>query len=109
MGLFLGQTLILYLQHKYGPRFIIPKFLQPKQYNYYQEYKPRDMEECAICLNSLMMEPEQLEQDLDKVLLIKTLMITPCNHKFHPTCLKNWMDVKLQCPTCRQTIPPWSD
>lgn len=36
-------------------------------------------------------------------------MVTPCGHKFHPSCLKNWMDVKLTCPTCRKNIPPVSE
>lgn len=40
------------------------------------------------------------------MLVSKVLMITPCGHKFHPSCLKSWMEVKLTCPTCRYTIPP---
>lgn len=40
------------------------------------------------------------------MLVGKILMITPCGHKFHPSCLKSWMEVKLSCPTCRHTIPP---
>lgn len=33
-------------------------------------------------------------------------MLTPCHHKFHENCLKNWMIVKLECPTCRGNLPP---
>jgi len=33
-------------------------------------------------------------------------MKTPCNHKFHEKCLKSWMQVKLECPTCRRELPP---
>lgn len=32
--------------------------------------------------------------------------ITPCNHIFHLACLQQWSDYKMECPTCRQEIPP---
>jgi transmembrane E3 ubiquitin-protein ligase len=31
--------------------------------------------------------------------------MTPCMHEFHCRCLKGWMDIKLQCPTCRSPLP----
>jgi RING-finger-containing ubiquitin ligase len=34
------------------------------------------------------------------------IMQTPCKHKFHESCLKSWMDIKLECPFCRQKLPP---
>ena len=33
-------------------------------------------------------------------------MITPCKHKFHESCLKNWVKIRLECPICRSQIPP---
>ena len=33
-------------------------------------------------------------------------MTTPCNHNFHEECLQQWMEVKLECPTCRSQLPP---
>ncbi|KAL6950844.1 hypothetical protein ACO0QE_000126 [Hanseniaspora vineae] len=33
-------------------------------------------------------------------------MVTPCYHVFHTTCLVTWMNTKLQCPVCRQPLPP---
>jgi hypothetical protein len=33
-------------------------------------------------------------------------MITPCDHLFHTTCLRPWLDHALQCPTCRLMLPP---
>ena len=30
----------------------------------------------------------------------------PCNHWFHRRCLEEWMNVKMECPTCRATLPP---
>lgn len=33
-------------------------------------------------------------------------MITPCRHAFHSKCLEGWMKYRLQCPICRETIPP---
>lgn len=35
----------------------------------------------------------------------KKIMKTPCEHKFHIPCLKKWLEIKLECPTCRMAIP----
>lgn len=31
----------------------------------------------------------------------KEFMKTPCGHRYHPPCLKKWMEVKHECPFCR--------
>ena len=36
----------------------------------------------------------------------KDYMETPCKHKFHEHCLRNWMGRKKECPTCRRGLPP---
>ena len=36
-------------------------------------------------------------------------MITPCHHLFHKACLEHWLNLKNQCPYCRQQIPPLED
>jgi hypothetical protein len=33
------------------------------------------------------------------------LMLTPCQHIFHPECLKLWAEKKNECPVCRRGIP----
>lgn len=35
-----------------------------------------------------------------------TVMQTPCKHRYHESCLREWMKNKLECPSCRQVIPP---
>ena len=32
-------------------------------------------------------------------------MVAPCNHLFHDECLRRWMEVKMECPTCRAPLP----
>ncbi|XP_044501712.1 transmembrane E3 ubiquitin-protein ligase FLY2-like isoform X2 [Mangifera indica] len=32
--------------------------------------------------------------------------VTPCEHFFHSGCLQRWMDIKMECPTCRRPLPP---
>ncbi len=34
-------------------------------------------------------------------------MKTPCNHKYHDKCLKEWMNIKKECPQCRKPLPPY--
>jgi len=31
--------------------------------------------------------------------------LTPCEHLFHESCLREWCDVKRECPTCRMELP----
>lgn len=38
---------------------------------------------------------------------LKKCMKTPCNHFYHGICLKQWMDQKMECPSCRATLPPY--
>ncbi|KAG7347123.1 ring finger domain containing protein [Nitzschia inconspicua] len=33
-------------------------------------------------------------------------MLAPCEHLFHKDCLVQWMEVKMECPICRATLPP---
>lgn len=32
------------------------------------------------------------------------LVITTCSHKFHETCLMEWLSLKRTCPCCRSEI-----
>ncbi|CAD8134818.1 unnamed protein product [Paramecium octaurelia] len=103
---YLLQIIVLYIQFKLGPRSFIPKCFLPKQYNYYRQLNIQDEhEECAICLTSLMEDPFTAEVPTEK-LILKQAMQTPCNHWFHPSCLRSWIDIKMQCPTCRSELPP---
>ena len=36
----------------------------------------------------------------------RAYMVTPCRHIFHSTCLEGWMRYRLQCPICREGLPP---
>lgn len=35
----------------------------------------------------------------------KPFMITPCNHVFHSECLEKWLELKSECPYCKQQLP----
>jgi len=50
--------------------------------------------ECVICYNDI--------DTSDRT----AYMIAPCNHVFHKDCLIQWMEVKMECPICRQDLPP---
>ncbi len=101
------QVLVLYSQRRLGPRWFVPMICLPHVYNYYRAvpatvlgHVTPDVElgglspECVICMTEI---------DLDSSL---KPALTPCNHLFHSTCLQQWMDVKMECPTCRGPLPP---
>ena len=48
------------------------------------------METCAICFESVAASDIQLQ----------------CNHKFHASCLQEWLPKHGTCPTCRSTSTP---
>lgn len=103
------QVVVLLMQTVWGPRCFIPKRFLPAKYDYYRPITPRqlageaedagDVEtgdgstECVICMN-----PVEVERSNSR-------MVTPCDHFFHPACLNRWMDVKMECPTCRRALP----
>ena len=49
--------------------------------------------ECVICMNPV------------DVTCPSGRMVAPCSHCFHTACLQRWMDVKMECPTCRRPLP----
>ncbi len=48
--------------------------------------------DCVICMTEV-------------VVVDRDYMVTPCLHLFHEECLRHWMDVKMECPTCRALLP----
>ncbi|ORX52129.1 hypothetical protein BCR36DRAFT_403896 [Piromyces finnis] len=116
------QVLILSLQNKYGPLFLIPEKFLPQRYNYhpilpiYNEKEEEEGEhvdandtsvssplegiyvnqECAICFTNIVENNKVNNKDY---------MVTPCHHIFHTECLKHWMNIKMECPVCRAELP----
>lgn len=113
------QVLILSLQNIYGPLFLIPNKLLPERYDYHpilpiyddkneEQIDANDAsasaplkgisisQQCAICYNNIIE---------DNKVNNKEYMITPCHHIFHTECLKHWMNIKMECPVCRTSLP----
>ena len=107
------QVALVMTQHCYGPRCFVPAALLPKRYSYFRPLPAEcgppgagaDLEggapgapiaaaECVICMSEVDTSTRGAR------------MVTPCNHVFHTGCLRKWMEVKLECPTCRSALPP---
>ncbi|CAI5719177.1 unnamed protein product [Hyaloperonospora brassicae] len=95
------QVGILTLQQRYGPRFFVPARFLPVKYNYERRIDLQqltllkggdDSIDCVICMVELEIEA-------------RDYMIAPCDHIFHCECLRGWMQVKMECPTCRHVLP----
>ncbi|GFP86403.1 transmembrane E3 ubiquitin-protein ligase 1 [Phtheirospermum japonicum] len=98
LALFMGlQVCILLLQHYFGARCFIPRQILPEKYSYYRRFHQGSNQaiDCVICMTTI--ELSQRSNDC---------MVTPCDHFFHPSCLQRWMDIKMECPTCRRPLPP---
>jgi len=88
-----------------GPRFFVPKCLRSKIYSYYrtleEECQIEENTDCIICMTPLNLQGK----DSDEIVNKSKTMHTPCGHKFHEDCLMNWMAIKMECPTCRKSLP----
>ncbi|KAF1885419.1 hypothetical protein Lal_00029308 [Lupinus albus] len=98
LTVFIGlQTTILLLQHYLGSRWFIPHQILPEKYSYYRRFAQNTSHavDCVICMTGVDLS--QRSNDC---------MVTPCDHFFHSGCLQRWMDIKMECPTCRRSLPP---
>ncbi|XP_074590319.1 transmembrane E3 ubiquitin-protein ligase FLY1-like isoform X2 [Curcuma longa] len=90
------QALILLLQNYYGSRWFIPHQILPAKYNYHRKLVNHSNQavDCVICMTGI-----------DLAQRLNDYMVTPCDHCFHTGCLQRWMDIKMECPTCRRSLP----
>lgn len=77
--------------------------------------KSKKIFDCAICMQDLEVpvvpagagDADGGATGLSGGLLARrAYMVTPCRHIFHSVCLEGWMRYRLQCPICRETLPP---
>ncbi|CAA2982160.1 transmembrane E3 ubiquitin- ligase 1-like [Olea europaea subsp. europaea] len=98
LSIFMGfQASILLLQHYFGSRWFIPRQILPEKYSYYRRFDPaaNNATDCVICMTTIELSHRSND-----------CMVTPCDHFFHSSCLQRWMDIKMECPTCRRPLPP---
>lgn len=70
--------------------------------------------DCAICMQTLEVPVVAAGSDtiggnsggVVGMLARRQYMVTPCRHVFHSHCLEGWMRFRLQCPICREGLPP---
>lgn len=69
--------------------------------------------DCAICCEVLEVPVVRAGADAEPagggvagVLERRRYMVTPCRHIFHSACLEGWLRFRLQCPICREELPP---
>ncbi|EQK97712.1 zinc finger domain-containing protein [Ophiocordyceps sinensis CO18] len=99
------QILVLAAQEVVGPRFGVPPGWTPDAWDYHPVL-PID---CAICREVLevpVLTGRDEEGRVAGVFARRLYMVTPCRHIFHTTCLEGWMRFRLQCPICREELPP---
>lgn len=78
-----------------------------------KEVKGRWTSDCAICMG--LIEAPVVPAGASEVegssfagnlLARRMYMVTPCRHIFHTKCLESAMRYRLQCPICRENLPP---
>lgn len=65
---------------------------------------------CPICREALEVPVVRAGEVVDGgvvgALERRKYMYTPCRHIFHSECLEGWLRFRLQCPLCREELPP---
>lgn len=119
LALLMSSVGLLLLQSKRGPRFFLPPawrstfpyFLSRERY----ARQETSSEDCLICLSALKGEAppwSSTNSELSPLAACAAqrhcndIMLAPCSHAFHPGCLLQWMERKMECPACRASLPP---
>ncbi|PNS17635.1 hypothetical protein CAC42_3030 [Sphaceloma murrayae] len=75
--------------------------------------KSKRVFDCAICMQDIEVHVLGPDGAADGglagaggLLARRAYMLTPCRHIFHAKCLEGWMKFRLQCPICREDLPP---
>jgi len=105
------QVIVLCAQQRFGSRWFIPRRLLPEKYDY---FRALSQAECASLSDAIDLESGGVNANgVDCVICMHPVLVNsrnrmaaPCNHLFHEDCLQQWMDVKMECPTCRRDLPP---
>lgn len=116
------QAGVLLSQHKYGSRWFVPKPFLPLKYDYFRPINTADDvehgcstgeevgdENAALAEEGRSFFPDEMECCICMTpvqVSARDRMVTPCDHFFHQECLEQWLNVKLECAVCRQTVPP---
>lgn len=119
LGLIVG-LLVLDCQKRVHPRLIFAQFFSDSyRHDYFvsranlPQLEIDDM--CPICYENLINSHEidwntempHLSANLQDYIKQKDalIMVTPCNHYYHTSCLISVMNFKMMCPVCRKTLP----
>ncbi|KAF2156579.1 RING finger ubiquitin ligase [Myriangium duriaei CBS 260.36] len=69
--------------------------------------------DCAVCMQDIEVHVYGPDSGAEGgiagaagLLARRAYMMTPCRHIFHAKCLEGWMKYRLQCPICREDLPP---
>ncbi|KAF2182010.1 hypothetical protein K469DRAFT_637449 [Zopfia rhizophila CBS 207.26] len=75
--------------------------------------KGKKVFDCSICAQDIEVpvlpsgaSRENAPALSGMILQRRAYMVTPCRHIFHTPCLEGWMRYRLQCPNCREILPP---
>lgn len=128
------QITVMVSQQFLGPRLLVKDSWCPPAYDYHpilqeddveaggmsigllasaseakdKDDKTRKIFDCAICMNEIDVPVvSKGEQARGAAWFEQSMyMVTPCRHIFHAECLEGWMNLRLVCPVCRESLPP---
>jgi hypothetical protein len=100
VSMHVGQLAVMVGQRTWRPRFFVPWLCMPWAYNYRNaaNLAASESQDCAICMMELETSKDVKGKGTRRV-------VAPCGHVFHEPCLERWMQVKMECPTCRGLLP----
>lgn len=74
----------------------------------YKRHKNYLLIEYLLEYNFMMATKEEIEDNSDNCAIcwdeMETARKLPCNHLFHNSCLRSWLEQDTSCPTCRTSL-----
>ncbi|TID13036.1 hypothetical protein E6O75_ATG10175 [Venturia nashicola] len=96
-----------------APSLVSTRSMSDLQNRDKEEAKGKWTSDCAICMGlieALVVPAGASEVEgssfAGNLLARRMYMVTPCRHIFHTKCLESAMRYRLQCPICRESLPP---
>jgi hypothetical protein len=112
LGFVAFQMTILFIQLRNYQKCTVARGLEDLKMYYHLikdgEIQHKENESCSICLQALSNIPITEKEEHQKIQEVfhgyANIIKTKCGHHFHTSCLFVWIQMKTECPLCREQL-----
>ena len=94
---------------RFKPRFLVPRKYRPMHYEHFRSKEEEARLEALDNTCNIFMTSLNIGKRIEQVVSFSKTLHSPCNHKYHQDCFLHWLEIKMECPTCRSKLPPFEE